>query len=108
MKKLVPIVLLFSLPLLAQTTPPAPSAPREVSVPQPVEKTLGNGLRVIVVQKSGVPLVATRLLVKTGGEADPSARAGLADMTASLLTKGTTTKTAEQIARGVEALGATI
>jgi len=92
----------------AQQTPPPPAAPRAVSVPHPSEKTLENGLRVIVVEKTGLPLVATRLLVKTGGEADPADRAGLADMTASLLTKGTKTKNAEEIALGVEALGATI
>ena len=108
MKKLVLIALLCVTPAYAQTTPPPPAAPREVKVPQPVERTLANGLRVIVVQKSGVPLVAARLMIKTGGEADPAGRAGLADMTASLLTKGTTTRTAEQIARGVEALGATM
>lgn len=91
-----------------QTTPPLPAPPRPVNVPQPAEKTLDNGLRVIVIQKSGLPLVAARLMIKTGGEADPADRAGLADMTASLLTKGTTTRTAEEIARDVEALGATI
>ena len=92
----------------AQQTPPPPAPPRAVSVPHPSEKTLENGLRVIVVEKTGLPLVATRLLIKTGGEADPADRAGLADMTASLLTKGTKTKNAEEIALGVEALGATI
>jgi zinc protease len=99
------------VPLIAraqQQTPPLPAAPRAVNVPQPAEKTLANGLRVIVIQKIGLPLVAARLMVKTGGEADPADRAGLADMTASLLTKGTTTKSAEEIARDVEALGATI
>jgi zinc protease len=99
------------VPLIAraeQLTPPLPAAPRAVNVPQPAEKTLANGLRVIVIQKIGLPLVAARLMVKTGGEADPPDRAGLADMTASLLTKGTTTKSAEEIARDVEALGATI
>jgi zinc protease len=99
------------VPLIARAelqTPPLPAAPRAVNVPQPAEKTLANGLRVIVIQKIGLPLVAARLMVKTGGEADPPDRAGLADMTASLLTKGTTTKSAEEIARDVEALGATI
>src|SRR5512140_1659380 len=91
-----------------QQTPPVPAAPRAVNVPQPAEKTLPNGLRVIVIQKSGLPLVAARLMIQTGGEADPADRAGLADMTASLLTKGTTTRSAEEIARDVEALGATI
>jgi zinc protease len=98
----------FSAIAQVETAPPPPSAPRELHVPQPVEKTLKNGLRVIVVQKREVPLVAARLLIKTGGEADPRNLAGLADMAASLLTKGTKTRSAEQIARAVEALGATL
>jgi zinc protease len=73
-----------------------------------VEKTLKNGLRVIVVQKPGVPLVAARLVVRTGAEADPRDKGGAADMTAALLTKGTRKRSAEQIALGVEALGATL
>jgi zinc protease len=91
-----------------ETTPPPPAAPRPARLPHPVEKTLKNGLRVIVIDKPGVPLVAARLLIKSGAEADPAAKAGLADLTAALLTKGTDTRTAEQIARGVEALGATL
>ena len=91
-----------------ETTPPPPAAPRQLHIPKPVEKTLANGLRVIVIEKKGVPLVAARLLIRNGGEADPANLPGLADTTASLLTKGTTTRSAEQIARGVEALGATL
>jgi zinc protease len=103
-------MLLIALALFTQveTTPPPPAAPREPQLPKPAEKTLANGLRVIVVQKPGVPIVAARLLIKTGAEADPPNLAGLADMTASLLTKGTKTRSAVQIARGVEALGATL
>jgi zinc protease len=104
------LMMSMSIPLMVQeqTTPPAPSAPREVSLPKAAEKTLSNGLRVIVVQKKGAPIVAARLMIKTGAEADPADRAGLADLTASLLTKGTTTHNAKQIAEGVEALGATL
>ncbi|MFZ2493780.1 MAG: hypothetical protein WA208_20050, partial [Thermoanaerobaculia bacterium] len=74
------LAMLLVVPLVAQeqTTPPAPAAPREARLPQPVEKTLENGLRVIVMAKHDVPLVAARLVVKTGGEADPRDRAGLA------------------------------
>lgn len=91
-----------------QITPPTPGPPRPLNIPTPTDKTLANGLRVIVIPKAGVPLVAARLMIKTGGEADPADKAGLADMTASLLTKGTATKSAEEIARGVEALGSAI
>jgi zinc protease len=103
------LALLLTLGAFAQqTTPPAPSAPRDPKLPQPVEKTLANGLRVIVVPKHDIPLVAVRLMVKTGGASDPVNRDGLAALTATVLTQGTKTRTAEQIARGVEALGATL
>jgi zinc protease len=100
--------LLLPIASVAQEQPPAPSAPREARVPQPVEKTLPNGLRVIVVEKHDVPLVAARLMVMSGGEADAAGLAGLAQATAGLLTKGTRTRSAEQIANGVAALGATL
>jgi zinc protease len=101
--------LLFATSLVAQqVTPPAPSAPREAKIPQPVEKTLGNGLRVIVVPKHDIPLVASRLMFRTGAAADPRGKAGVAALTATVLTEGTKTRTAQEIARGVEALGATL
>jgi zinc protease len=88
-----------------QATPPPPAAPRSVTVPKPVERTLRNGLRVIVVEHHATPLVAAQVLVKNGGEVDPASLSGLADMTAELLTKGTKTRTAPQIAQEIEALG---
>ena len=103
------LILLFTSPVgVAAVAPPPPAPPREVTVPQPAERTLANGLRVIVVQKKGVPLVSARLLVKSGAEQDPPGLEGLAQATATVLTKGTPTRSAEQIARGVEALGATM
>lgn len=108
MKRLL-LSMALALPLVAQqVAPPPPAAPREVKLPQPAEKTLANGLRVIVVPKHDIPLVAARLLVKAGAAADPAERDGLAALTATVLTQGTKTKSAEQIARGVEALGATL
>jgi zinc protease len=91
-----------------QEAPPAPAAPRTVRFPQPVEKTLKNGLRVVVVERKGEPLVSAELLVKSGGETDPANLAGLADVTAELLTKGTAKRTAPQIAEAIEALGGSI
>ena len=99
----------FPAALHAQETPPAPAAPRSVAFATPVERTLANGLRVIVVERPGTGLVSARLLVKTGGEADPENRAGLADLTATLLKQGgTTTRTPTQIAERIEALGGSL
>ena len=101
-------ILLFAVGASAQTpqaTPPPPTAPRTVQFPKPVEKTLPNGLRAVVVQRSEMPLVSSQLLIKSGGEVDPADLSGVADMTAALLTRGTTTRSATQIAEAIEALG---
>ncbi len=100
--------MLIASPALAVETPPLPSAPRPVTYPTPVERTLANGLRVIVVSRRNVPLVAAALLIKSGSEADPTDRSGLAELTAELLTQGTATRTAQQIALSTDALGANL
>jgi zinc protease len=91
-----------------QETPPPPAAPRPVNLPKPVERTLKNGLRVIVVEHHETPLVAAQLMIENGGEVDPANLSGIANMTADLLTKGTKTRTAPQIAQEIEALGGQI
>jgi zinc protease len=55
-----------------------------------------------------MPLVSAAFVIKNGGEVDPPQLAGAADLTASLLTKGTATRTAPQIAEAIEALGGSI
>jgi zinc protease len=92
----------------AQATPPPPSAPHSAEFPKPVEKNLANGLRVIVVPRTGMPLVSAQLLIKSGGEVDPVDLSGVADLTASLLTRGTSTRSATQIAESIEALGGSL
>jgi zinc protease len=52
-----------------------------------------------------MPLVTSSLMIKSGGEVDPANLSGLANTTADLLTKGTKTRTAPEIAQAVEALG---
>ena len=93
---------------VAQETPPPPAAPRSVTIPKPVEQTLKNGLRVVVIEDHDLPLLSAQVLVKNGAEVDPPSLSGLADITASLLTKGTTTRTAPEIAQAIEALGGSI
>ena len=91
-----------------QATPPPPAQPRSVTFPKPVEQVLPNGLRVIVVERTESPLVSAQLLIKNGGEVDPPELAGLADMTASLLTKGTQSRDATKIAQEIESLGGSL
>lgn len=91
-----------------RVAPPPPAAPVAVTLPQPVERRLDNGLRVVVVPTQGVGLVEASLRVGGGGAVDPAALPGLASLTADVLTKGTATRSAPQIARDVESLGGSL
>jgi len=86
-------------------TPPPPAAPRPLSLATPQMQTLPNGLRVLVAERRGLPLVTAQLLVLTGAEADPPGRAGLAALTAGLLARGTRSQSAPAQAQAAEALG---
>ncbi|HEY0659158.1 MAG TPA: pitrilysin family protein [Pyrinomonadaceae bacterium] len=98
----------FVVNSFAQETPPAPSAPKSVNIPAVKERKLPNNLTIAVVERKNVPLVTVQLLVKSGASSESADKAGLADMTASLLTKGTKTRTATQIAEQIEFLGGSI
>ena len=92
----------------AQETLPEPGAARPVNVPAVKETKLKNGLTVAVVEKKGVPLVSVQLLVRGGASGEGMQKAGLANLTADMLTKCTKARTAEQIAEEMEFLGSSL
>lgn len=94
--------------LHAQNPLPEPGPERSVNVPAVKEAKLKNGLTVAVVEKKGVPLVSVQLLIRAGASAEGMSKAGLANFTADMLTKGTKTRTAEQIAEEMEFLGTSL
>ncbi len=93
-----------ALPAPAQQ--PAPPAQQPFALPRPAERTLPNGLRVIVAEQADVPLATAQLLVKSGAESDPAGLAGLADFVATLAVRGTEAR--PQAAQEAAALGATL
>jgi zinc protease len=95
-------------PEAERVRPPALGEPLQPTLPKPAERTLPNGLRVIVARSSDLPLITADLTVKTGAWADPQGLAGAAAMTAGMLTEGTKTRSAQEIASQTEALGATL
>ena len=85
--------------------PPQPLQARDVKFPPYQIRTLPNGLQVIAVSHHEQPAVSLRLIVRAGSAQDPDNRPGLATLAASLLDQGTTTKTAEQVAQGIDSIG---
>jgi len=101
-------LIVSTINVLAQDVIPTPGPAKSVSIPAVKETKLKNGLTVAVVEKPGVPLVTAQLIVRSGASSETIKNAGLADITASMLTKGTKTRTAEQIAEEMEFLGGSI
>jgi zinc protease len=88
--------------------PPPPGPMVEMKLPVPAEKTLPNGLRVIVVERPGLPLLSAGLVIRNGGEVDPTRASGAMQMLSTLLMRGAGKRTAPQMAQSIEALGATM
>jgi zinc protease len=79
----------------------------QAKLPQYTKETLPNGATIAMMPRSGVPLVYFRVLIKGGLESDPPHMAGLANVTASLLRRGTAKRSAEQFAEQLDFLGGT-
>ncbi len=81
---------------------------RAGGLPEPVRATLPNGLSVLVVPTSRLPLVDFRLVVRAGSVNDPAGREGVARLTAELLTQGAGKRTAKQLADDIEFVGGSL
>jgi zinc protease len=87
---------------------PPPLQPHSITIPAPREIVLPNGLTVVVVEDSRLPLVSYRLAFRVGGAFDPPGLPGLTDLLAGLLPEGTASKTSREIAEEVARMGASL
>lgn len=85
--------------------PPVLGAPPALRVPPITTRQLPNGLRIVVVEQHELPIADVILQIRTGGEADPANHTGTAALTSALLTEGTTSRSALQIADQAAYLG---
>lgn len=83
------------------------SLPAQVKLPPYTREALPNGVVVYQMQRTGLPLVSFRVLIKGGVESEPAALAGLSSVTAALLERGTAQRTAAQFAEEIDGLGGT-
>jgi len=104
---------LTGAPLSAQvavdrTKPPELGSPPPVSLPPILTRQLPNGLKLMIVEQHELPLADFVLLVGSGGTADPTAKTGVANLTASMLREGTTTRKSLDIADQTSFLGVSL
>ena len=74
----------------------------------PAKITTANGMTVLVVEQHFLPIVEIHALIKAGSAQDPPDKAGLANLTASLLEEGTATRSSKQLAEQIDFVGGSL
>jgi predicted Zn-dependent peptidase len=87
---------------------PDPGVTPNVDFPTVEEGTLKNGIKVFFAKRNAVPSVRVAVSFDAGYAADPVDKRGMASMLNTLLSEGTTTLTATQLAETEERLGADV
>tara|TARA_R110001592_G_scaffold89543_1_gene263283 strand:- start:24956 stop:27790 length:2835 start_codon:yes stop_codon:yes gene_type:complete len=87
--------------------PPYGKSP-ELSVPNVWKNELSNGIKVFGIENSEVPLVQFNLVIDGGQLLEKMDKLGVANLTASLMNRGTKNKTVAQLEEAIQELGAFI
>lgn len=82
--------------------------PDEVKFPSVEKFKLSNGLQVMAVRRTSVPVVTMQLMVNGGYAADQASKSGLSQLASNMLTEGTKTKNSIQISNELADNGASI
>ena len=98
----------MSQPEIFRSQAPPPLQPRPIEIPAARQTVLPNGLTIVVVEDSRLPLISYRLAFRVGGAFDPPSVPGLTDLMAGLLPEGTNSKSSREIAEEVARMGASL
>ena len=94
------------LPVSARADAPPPGAIRPYAFPAVEQGRLGNGMEVRVVHRVPFPIVTAMVVIRVGETAAPEGSSGLAVLTGDALEGGTVHRTSRQLAKEMEAIGA--
>jgi predicted Zn-dependent peptidase len=97
-------LLAFQLPAQEKELPPAGGAPKSFKLTDTHNFTLDNGLSVTLIQYGSTPKVTLRLITDTGN-VDDGAKDAVSDLSYHLLTEGTSTRSAKEIAEAAANMG---
>ena len=86
--------------------PPEPGPLRKFDVPPIQTATLPNGIKIALIEKHTLPVVAGRIQIDAGAVREPANKSGVAVLTGNLLSEGTRDMTGAEIADKMAALGA--
>ncbi len=87
---------------------PKPGPAPQVHLPVPQTFALANGLKVYVTEDHALPVVSALVVARAGSDSNPEGKAGLATLTAELMSDGTASRSLEKLAEDQEVLGTSI
>jgi zinc protease len=97
------VILIIVLSFIAATAVKgADAAPLGKRIP------LENGMVLLFAEQHDIPMVTVNMLLPAGSVTEPADKPGLASITASLLTQGTTSRTARQISQEIDFIGGSL
>ena len=91
-----------------RSKPPAIGPAPSLKMPAIQKLKLSNGLGVWIVEHHEVPLAQVNLIVPSGSAADPIGKYGVGSLTAAMLDEGAGSRSALDLADGLEFLGANL
>src|ERR1039457_7006435 len=80
----------------------------KVKLPRPVDRTLSNGLKLVILESNRTPTITVNISVPSSRLRDPAGMPGVAEATAAMMMMGTATRTARQISEALADIGATV
>ena len=81
---------------------------QKINLPPVMRTTLPNGARIVLMEYHRAPSIVLSALFTGGSVYDPLEKTGVADLTTTLLRKGTETRTALQFAEQIDTLGGSL
>ena len=94
--------------VIAQDEPPPPLDSNEFNFPTISENRLDNGLEVVVIEQPNMPIISLDVYLAGGSTAAPQDLPGVAGITGQLITRGTATRSAQDIAGAIEQVGGAV
>ncbi len=94
--------------VIEQSESPPPLDSNEFSFPTITENMLDNGLEVVVIEQPNMPIISLDVYFAGGSTAQPQDLPGVAGITGQLISRGTDTRTAQDIAGAIEQVGGAV
>ena len=94
--------------VIEQSEAPPPLDSNTFSFPVISENTLDNGLEVVVIEQPNMPIISLDIFYAGGSTAAPQDLPGLAGMTGSLMSRGTESRGAQDLAGAIEQVGGSL